>query len=336
MTVALICLSVAAVIIAAVVSLKLELWGPSQAVLERRYATSASRFIDLAGTRLHYTDQGQPDGPAVVLLPAQWASFNLWKGWLPFLTDRYRVLCVDLPGHGLTGPMAMGDYSMEAYEHLLRLFVTSIELDRFFLVGSSFSGVIAFRYAAKPGHRLQGLVLACSSGMPRAANAPQKPNEPPPQFLYRALMPYYRLRGFMSWKLSTLIIDPARITPGLIDEFTDFNNRKGRLREAQLRSAAYSIGDPKAVLARIQVPTLIQWPTGSTYLSTHEADLFEEWLGSTVKHKIIYPNTGHLLALDAPTKTGQDARRFFDMCLAMPGNGGHPTLAFGANDLAQR
>jgi len=315
MTLLLICLGVASVIAAVAVSLTLELWGPRQATLERRYATPASRFIDIAGTRLHYTDQGPPQGPAIVLLPAQWASFNLWKGWLPHLTDRYRVLCVDLPGHGLAGPMAGGDYSMEAYEHLLWLFVDAVGLERFFLVGSSFSGVIAFRFAAKSNSRLLGLVLTCSSGMPRAPGAAQKPNEPPPQFLYRALMPYYRLRGFMAWKLAALIKDPARITPEVVDEFTAFNNRKGRLRESQQRASAYRAGDPKAVLAQVRVPTLIQWPTGSTYLSTHEADLFEDWLGSSVKEKIIYPNTGHLLALDAPDATGQDARRFFDRCL---------------------
>ena len=312
MTVLLICVGVAAAMLALAASLKLELWGPSQATLERRYATPASRFIDLAGTRLHYTDHGPSDGPAIVLLPAQWASFTLWKGWLPFLTERYRVLCVDLPGHGLAGPMANGDYSMEAYEHLLELFINALGLERFFLVGTSFSGVVAFRFAAKANDRLLGLVLTCSSGMPRAPGATQKPNEPPPQFLYRTLMPYYRLRGFMAWKLAVLIKDPARITLALIDEFTDFNNRKGRLRESQRRAAAYAAGDPKAVLAHIHVPALIQWPTGSSYLSAHEADLFEEWLGSAVKEKIIYPNTGHLLALDAPTTTGQDARRFFD------------------------
>jgi pimeloyl-ACP methyl ester carboxylesterase len=290
------------------------LWRPRRAALEAAYARPTSRFIDVRGVRIHILDEGPPDAPPVVLLPAQWISARQWLGWRPAFVDRYRMICIDLPGHGLTGPFPDGDYSFENYLRLFADLVNVLAPDRFVLVGTSFSGVIAFRYAATAGRRLAGLILANSSGLPRQGGG--TPNAPPDNRLHRLVLPWVRPRGFIADKLAALVLDRQRLTPELIDEVTAFNNLPGRHREAAARAAAYRVGDPQAVLTQVSVPTLVLWGTGSTYLSTREADLFVQWLGAAVKEKIIYPGVGHLIAVDAPEVTGRDARRFLDAHVA--------------------
>src|SRR5271167_4264795 len=79
------------------------------AEVEARYATAPSQFITVDGLRVHYRDRGA--GPAVVLLHGSNASLFTWEGWVAALSPEHRVITLDLPGHGLTGPDPEGRYS---------------------------------------------------------------------------------------------------------------------------------------------------------------------------------------------------------------------------------
>ena len=283
--------------------------------LEARYARPASCFVEVQGVRLHVLDEGPRDGVVVVALSAQWASFSMWDDWAPALTDRYRVLRIDLPGQGLSGAIASGDYSIEAYERLMLGVLDQFSVDRFFLVGTSFSGVVAFRYAAHAGERLLGLVLANASGLPRPAGGPS-PNAPPPRLWLRLLADRWRPRAYFRWKLDEMLRDKRRITPARVREYAHFNNSRRRIAEAQARVRGYRSGDPLPVLAAITVPVLIQWSTHSPYLPATDADRFEAALTGTHARKIIYPDIGHLIIEDAPQATGRDVRAFVDAVLA--------------------
>lgn len=283
--------------------------------LEARYRRPTSRFVDVEGVRLHVLDEGPPDAVAVVALSSQWASFSMWDGWAPALTDRYRVVRIDLPGQGLSGPIVSGDYSIETYERLMLGVLDQLGIDRFFLVGTSFSGVVAFRYAAHAGERLLGLVLANASGLPRQPGSPS-PNAPPPRLWLRLLADRWRPRAYFRWKLDEMLRDKSRITAARVREYAHFNNSRRRIDEAKARVRSYRSGDPLPVLAAITVPVLIQWSTHSAYLPVADADRFEAALAGTSVRKIVYPDVGHLIIEDAPEATGRDVRAFIDAALA--------------------
>ena len=283
--------------------------------LEARYARPASRFVTVDDARLHVLDEGPPDAVAVVALSAQWANFSMWDGWAPALFDRYRVLRIDLPGQGLSGPIPSGDYSIDAYERLMLGVLDQLKVGRFFLVGTSFSGVVAFRYAAHAGERLLGLVLANASGLPRPAGGPS-PNAPPPSLWLRILAEPWRPRAYFRWKLEEMLRDRRRVTPARVREYTHFNNSRRRIAEAQARVRSYRSGDPLPTLAAITAPVLIQWSTHSAYLPVADAGRFEAALTGAAVRKIIYPDVGHLIIEDAPEATGRDVRAFVDAVLA--------------------
>ncbi len=284
----------------------------SRKALEKTYARPRSRFDTVRGVRLHALDEGPADGPVVVTLPAQWTGFSQWDDWAPLMTDRYRVIRLDLPGHGLSDRMDMNDYSIDAYVRLLAAWADQIGLDRFFLVGTSFSGAVAFKYAAQAGDRLRGLILANASGMPRGA---PPPNPPPPGLILPLIWKHVRPPAFIRWKLGQVIQDQSRITPARLREYTEMNNARGRIREAAARMRDYRSGDPLPILAEITAPTLVQWATHTTYLPTVEADKFVAALVKARPRKIIYPGVGHLIIEDAPVATGRDARAIYDACL---------------------
>src|SRR5580658_6892605 len=68
------------------------------ALLEARYATLPSRFVEVDGLRVHYRDRGS--GPAVVLVHGSNSSLFTWEGWAEALAVDHRVVTLDMPGHG--------------------------------------------------------------------------------------------------------------------------------------------------------------------------------------------------------------------------------------------
>ncbi len=59
-------------------------------------------FITVNGIAVHYTDTGS--GEPVVLVHSGGNSSGQWRGVAEALENRFRLLAMDLPGHGKTGP----------------------------------------------------------------------------------------------------------------------------------------------------------------------------------------------------------------------------------------
>ena len=93
-------------------------WEPDRQLgqLAARWAPPPSKFVELAGMQVHLRDEGPRDDPEpLVLLHGLSASLHTWEGWAAGLRGQRRVISMDLPGFGLTGPSPQGDYRIEAY-----------------------------------------------------------------------------------------------------------------------------------------------------------------------------------------------------------------------------
>ncbi|HEV7439072.1 MAG TPA: alpha/beta fold hydrolase BchO [Methylobacterium sp.] len=66
---------------------------------------AASRFVEAAGLRWHVQEMGAPEAPALVLVHGTGAATHSWRGLMPRLAERFRVVAPDLPGHGFTDPL---------------------------------------------------------------------------------------------------------------------------------------------------------------------------------------------------------------------------------------
>ena len=106
--------------------------------LEAKYATADSQFMMIDGARIHYMDQGE--GPALILIHAQFSSLFGWEPWVEGLKDNYRVIRFDLTSHGLTGPDPSGDYTMARTMYLTEQFIENLQLDTFSIAGTSVGG----------------------------------------------------------------------------------------------------------------------------------------------------------------------------------------------------
>ena len=172
-----------------VVSFPLQWWNISVEELRERYQRPASQYAVLDGVEIHYHDEGNPDGVPVVLLHGNFGSLWTYDGWLPVLGDRYRLIRFDSPLSGLSGADPSGDYSIGRRIFLMRSLLDHLDVERYFLVYTSFNAPTAFRVAADEPDAVIGLVLGNAGGLPRKPDSTL--NRPPQNPVTRWLRQYW-------------------------------------------------------------------------------------------------------------------------------------------------
>ena len=113
---------------------------------------------------VHYCDN-LGSGPVMVALHGIMDSAHAWEGWINEIGEHYRIVAVDLPGFGLTGPLLSGDYHMETYVQYVEDFVEALGLHHFHLVGNSLGGGVAWNYAIQHPDKVDKLILIDPIGL---------------------------------------------------------------------------------------------------------------------------------------------------------------------------
>jgi pimeloyl-ACP methyl ester carboxylesterase len=128
-----------------------------------------SRFVQTNGIKQHYLDWGG-DGPPLVCLHGITNQCHTWDEVAAALSPAYRVLSIDLRGHGDSEKPAAG-YAPADFGADLEGFARTLGLNQFILMGHSLGGYISAYYAGVHPERLTRLILVDSS-MPRPADPP--------------------------------------------------------------------------------------------------------------------------------------------------------------------
>src|SRR5690606_6455708 len=127
--------------------------------------------INFKGTSVYYQDQGQ--GSTVVLLHGFLENSTIWDSVKTSLVKRYRVISIDLLGHGNTGCIGYV-HTMEQMAEAVKAVLLWLKLRRVCFIGHSMGGYVALAYAEAYPDDVKGLVLANSTA--RADSQEKKKN----------------------------------------------------------------------------------------------------------------------------------------------------------------
>ncbi|MEZ5512549.1 MAG: alpha/beta hydrolase [Steroidobacteraceae bacterium] len=276
-----------------------------------KYADADSKFVTLEGLdgiRVHYKDQGS--GPAILLIHSSGGDLKDWDTWVNVLSPSYRVVRLDLPAFGLTGPVPSGNYSVDRYLMLVDALMDSLGVDRFAIVGSSYGGLVAFRYAGTRTDRVAALILVSSAGIEYGGHGGTVEKARDPAAVFK---PVLMTSDMVRASFNTIVNDPARITPELVRRKTDYANVIGRDYEGFVATRLYERGNPQRVLGHVRAPALVMWGSASKALYVETAQAFVDGMKNAAStKKIIYEGGGHLLHIERPEQTARDAQAFLD------------------------
>jgi pimeloyl-ACP methyl ester carboxylesterase len=231
--------------------------------------------VDGVKTVVHTAGSGEPlvffHGGGTV------EGFDFAEAW----TDRFRVIVPYHPGFGESGDdptfTDLHDYVM----HYLELF-DALKLDRFNLVGLSFGGNLAARFASEHSHRVKKLGLIAPYGMIDPVNP----------------------------ALDILAVPGEQLLPLLVSNFDVLEKRLPEKPDLDFAAAGYREfttvarllwerpGDPKFMryLHRIRMPTMIVWGEEDKIVPVGQAETWRKFIPNADIR--IYKGAGHLVHLE--------------------------------------
>jgi len=297
-----------------------------RAVLEAKYATPPSQFIDVTykstlpdadpaddkPARVHYRIRGPQDAPVIVLLHGSNASLFTWEPWSKRLSDEYRVVSVDLPGHGLTGATPNHDYTNAGMAAFVAAFADKIGLTTFALAGNSMGGGVAARFAEDHPDRVTALILVDAGGMPSKAG-----DKIPLGFRLlrqgwlRPLLNHLDPRPLVKEGLSDAIVRKSVLTNQMIDLYSDMALLEGSRNATAQRFSQYGDSDPnyiKTHIGALKMPVLILWGEDDHLIPVAAAGVWRDAIpGSKL---LIYAGSGHIPMEEFDFQSSSDVRDF--------------------------
>lgn len=279
-------------------------WAPDRPVesLVGRWAQPPSQFVAVNGMPVHLRDEGPRDDPEpIVLLHGTSASLHTWEGWAAALRGQRRVIRVDMPGFGLTGPTPDGDYRIPAYVRFVVALMDRLGVGKAVIGGNSFGGNVAWKVAVDHPDRVSRLVLVDASGYPF------EPRAVPIGFklaYVKALQPLVRNllpRGVVESSVRNVYGHPDRITPELVDRYYELTLREGNRNALPERLAQVPRGEFSEQIERVRQPTLILWGGQDRLIPPSDARRFEEDIAGS--QLTIFDDLGHVPHEEDPART---------------------------------
>jgi len=277
-----------------------------RADLEAKYAGPPSRFIEVAGIRLHLRDTGPKSASALIFLHGFGSSLQTWDDWAHNLEADHRVIRYDLPGFGLTGADPTGDYSDRRSIAVLLALMDLLGVQRASVVGNSMGGRIAWTFAALNPNRIDKLVLISPDGFASPGLEYGATSKAP--LMMRAL-PYVLPSFMLRDSLAPAFANADVITDALFSRYRDMMLAPGVRKAIVDRMNQMVLVDPVPLLKSIKAPILLMWGENDGMIPfANSADYLRALPNATLA---ALPGVGHIPQEEAPT-TVAIVRKFLD------------------------
>ncbi|MCH7743078.1 MAG: alpha/beta hydrolase [Proteobacteria bacterium] len=290
-------------------------------VVDARYTSPSSQFLMMEnGSRIHYRDEGNRQGKIIVLLHGSNASLHTWEPWVELLRGEFRIITLDLPGHGLTGSVPDNDYTTDAYIKVLDAVLRHLAVSEFVLGGNSMGGQVSWRYMLTHPNKVEALILVDAAGLPEwrleIQNAATDSSSSIPIVFQLLTKPWFRAIAMrfdtyylVKWGVEAAYNNSPVVTDDLIMRYYELALRKGT-RAATMTRFAYSEQNFSQTydLSLIARPTLIIWGEEDSFIPVSIASKFEQALPNTTL--VTFSGVGHIPMEEIPEESANTVIEF--------------------------
>ncbi len=271
-------------------------------------------YATVNGYRIHYESAGPDDAPTTILIHGLTSCLKVWKSVIPCLASRFRVIALDLLGHGETEKPRQALHSIEQQGELVVGLMETLHIDRAALVGHSMGGQIALWIASHHPERvvrLAAVTAVTQATLSRLANFNNRLIIFGIMFpvVGRPLVWFFRsprnpLRKLVVERLYYACPQPESVFREIYDEQFRDDNYPSKTASIKAIHGYYALEDA----ARITAPVLIVGADQDRIVPPGQAlALKARLLGAEL---VMVPGCGHLIQYDAPDALNAALVRF--------------------------
>jgi len=248
---------------------------------------------------IHYTSQG--GGPTVVLLHGLGSAGCDWQPQIEHLAARYRVVTVDMRGHG-ESELTKEGYAIERLARDVLEVMDALKIESAHVMGISMGGALAFQMAVDAPDRVDSLIIVNSGPTARTGS--------PRYWLY------VQLRKLMAWVVSPAKAGPkiaARLfpDPAMEDKRQAFIRQIARMNPVAYRKSLFALlrWDVVAHLGGMRCPTLFL--TGAEDYTPPQAKQRFAAMMPNARVEVV-PDAHHALPMEYPEAFNACVDRFLE------------------------
>jgi pimeloyl-ACP methyl ester carboxylesterase len=262
------------------------------------YTNSSSKFMPLMGMEVHYRDEGNmQDSTPLILIHGMSSSLNTWDSLVLLMKDKKRLISIDLPGFGLTGPNPENKYGFDYYTNFLDSFLTNLNINNFILAGNSMGGGVSWHYAVSHPEKINKIILIDAVGYQGKKGKGSLGFKLASMPIVNNLLLYITPKFLIKKSLETVFVDQTKITEKEIDRYHDLTIAEGNRKAALSIFKSGFIQEPEKIQS-ITTPTLIIWGDKDQLITVDNAYLFNKNIkGSEL---VVLKNVGHVPMEEVP------------------------------------
>lgn len=299
----------------------LTIWGWAPDLPRERliaeYGGGASQFVELpSGVTVHLRDQGCRDCEAVILVHGSNASLHTWEPWAEQLAPHWRVVTIDMPGHGLTGGTPDADYTIGRAAGVVEEVRAHLDLASAHVGGNSRGGAIALYYAVEHPGRVRSLALLNAAGAPWPQDDGEDEDDSP--LIYRLaanpaiapLLMNFLPRSLVADAVRGAVADPATVSEAMVERYHDVLRFPGNREATLIRQGLDYPMEPYRQAHTLDMPVLVMWGELDTVVPLSQLNRFVEAMPHA--RTVVYADVGHTPMEEIPVRSASDYADFLD------------------------
>jgi len=279
--------------------------------LKEKYAQAPSMFVAVDGMNVHYRDEGNSnDSIPIVLIHGTGASLHTFDAWAEKLKQDYRVIRMDLPAYGLTGPFANADYSHAHYVAFVKNFLNAIGIKKCVLGGNSLGGHISWYFTAQHPEMVEKLILIDASGYPSKPTSEPLAFKIPKMPILKHAFKFITPRPVVRTSIENVYADKTKVSENLVDRYLELTLREGNRQAFIDRINSENDTTVYHRIKDIKQPSLVLWGDKDELIPLENAYRFHEDLANDTL--VILKNVGHVPMEERPAESLSAVLAFLD------------------------
>ncbi len=239
--------------------------------------------------RIHYVEEG--NGEPLILIHSVGQSVYTWRNMFSRLSLNYRVIALDLPGHGYSSRPENFSYTIEEQAKVLELFMDAINIESAHIMAFSMGSAYALELAMEHPERIGKVVLIAPGGMSTEMPMPIRMLD---STLFGAVASMLYGVRTVEKVLSECFFDLTRtMSPEVVNEY--YKTVADRDSRRALRESFHNFEDEPVIsrLRSLDAPVLMLQGSEDKWRSTEQTDIYHTAMPfagfATIR------NAGHLL-----------------------------------------